>query len=179
MNYHRCIQVIAQFKTAFIVGANKYYIPLDTVLAINKPSSAMADLTQISNTTEKKIAQRLELGPSHQDMISPMLIPYKSSSSKEFQMYLSEVEIDFTLIVVAGSESVTTVLPRITNYLLRDPSKLQTLIHEVCSTFQSNKDINRMSPSYLPYLNAVLHEGLSLCPTIPDGIRQKVSKEVR
>lgn len=176
VKYHPWIQVIAQFKTALIVGATKYYTPLDTILMMITPKSAMADLMQIWKTTEEKIAQRLELGPTHQDMISHMLTPIKSLSPTEFQMSLSEVEINSMLIVVAGSESVTTVLTGITNYLLRDPTQLQALVHEIRTNFQTNEDITGVSLSRLPYLNAVLHEGLRLCPSIPDGMRREVPK---
>ncbi len=141
VKYHPWIQVIAQFKTAYFVGATKYYTPLDTILTMITPKSAMADLMQIWKTTEEKIAQRIELGPSHQDMMSHILAPNKSLSSTDFQMSLSEVEINSMLIVVAGSESVTTVLTGITNYLLRDQSKLQALVHEVRSTFRRDEDI--------------------------------------
>ena len=176
VKYHPWIQVIVQFKTALVVGATKYYSPLDTILTMITPKSAMADLMQIWKTTEEKIAQRLELGPSHEDMISHMLDPKKQSSAADFQMSLSEVEINSMLIVVAGSESVTTVLTGITNYLLRDPSKLQVLVREIRSTFQSNEDITGLSLSRLSYLNAVIQEGLRLCPTIPDGMRREVPK---
>lgn len=115
VKHHPWIQVIAQFKIALMVGATKYYSPLDTVLTMITPKSAMADLMQIWKTTEEKIAQRLELGLTHQDMISHMLTQNKSSSATEFQMSLSEVRINPMLIVVAGSESVTTVLTGITN----------------------------------------------------------------
>ena len=172
VRYHPWIQVIAQFKTALIVGATKYYSPLDTILTMITPKSAMADLMQIWKTTEEKIAQRIELGPSHQDMISYMLPTNKSSSPKDVRMSLPEVEINSMLIVVAGSESVTTVLTGIVNYLLRDITKLQALVHEVRSAFQSNEDITGLSR--LAYLSAVLHEGLRLCPSIPDGMRREV-----
>ena len=177
VKYHPWIQVIAQFKTAYFVGATKYYTPLDTILAMITPTSAMADLMQIWKTTEEKIAQRIELGPSHQDMMSHFLAPNKSLSSTDFQMSLSEVEINSMLIVVAGSESVTTVLTGITNYLLHDQSKLQALVLEVRSTFRRDEDFTGLALSQLPYLNAVLHEGLRLCPTIPDGMRREVPKE--
>ncbi|CAD6575073.1 MAG: hypothetical protein ASARMPREDX12_007081 [Alectoria sarmentosa] len=178
VRYHPWIQVIAQFKTAYAVGATKYYTPLDQLLKMITPKSAMADLMQIWKTTEEKIAQRIEMGPSEwgRDMISHMLTTNNSSSSTDFEMSLSEVEINSMLIVVAGSESVTTVLTGITNYLLRDPSKLQALVHEVRSSFQRNDDMTGLSLSRLPYLNAVLHEGLRLCPTIPDGMRREVPK---
>lgn len=176
VRYHPWIQVIAQFKTALIVGATKYYTPLDTILTMITPKSAMADLMEIWRTTEGKIAQRIELGPSHQDMISHMLPANNSSYPTDAWMSLPEVEINSMLIVVAGSESVTTVLTGITNYLLRNTTIFQALVHEVRSNFQSNDDITGVSLSRLPYLNAVLHEGLRLCPSIPDGMRREVSE---
>ena len=176
VKYHPWIQVIAQSKTAYFVGATKYYTPLDTILTMITPKSAMADLMEIWKTTEEKIAQRIELGPSHEDMISHMLETKKSTSSMNVQMSLPEVESNSMMIVVAGSESVTTVLTGITNYLLRDPSKLQALVREVRSNFQSNDQITGLALSRLPYLNAVLHEGLRVCPTIPDGMRREIPK---
>ena len=173
MRYHPWIQVIAQLKIALIVGATKFYPPLDSILMMITPKSAMADLMDIWKTTEEKIAQRLELGTTHKDIISYMVPAHGSS---DHQMSLPEVEINSMLIVVAGSESVTTVLTGITNYLLRGPSKLRALVNEVRSTFRSEDDITGASVSGLPYLNAVLHEGLRLCPTIPDGMRRQVPK---
>lgn len=74
-------------------------------------------------------------------------------------------------MIVAESESVTTVLTGTTNYLLRDPIQLRALVHEICSNFQRDKDITRLSLSRLFYLDAVLHEGLRLCPTIPGAMK--------
>jgi cytochrome P450 len=174
VRYHPWIQVLAQLKIALIVGATKFYPPLDSILMMITPKSAMADLMDIWKTTEEKIAQRLEIGTMHKDMISHM-VP-KTKTSPDHQMSLPEVEINSLLIVVAGSESVTTALTGITNYLLRDPSKLSALVDEVRLTFKSEDEITGASGSRLPYLNAVIHEGLRLCPTIPDGMRRQVPK---
>lgn len=92
------------------------------------------------------------------------------------KMSLPGIEINAMLIVVAGSESVTTVLTGITNYLVRDKTKLGALVHEIRSTFRREQDISGASLSRLPYLSAVLSEGLRLCPTVPDGMRRQVPK---
>jgi len=181
VQYHPWIQVIVQFKTALIVGATKFYPPLDKILMMITPKSAMADLMQIWKTTEDKIAQRLEAGSKTLDMISYMTKTQESPSSSPTpehtdKMSLPEIEINGMLVVVAGSESVTTVLTGITNYLIRDKTKLGALVHEIRSTFRQEQDINGTSLSRLPYLNAVLNEGLRLCPTIPDGMRRQVPK---
>ena len=173
---HPWMEVIAQFKTALIVGATKFYPPLDAILKMITPKSAMADLMHIWRTTEEKIAQRVKKGASQKDMISYMVPEQISSLSSNGEMSLSEMEINSMLIVVAGSESVTTALTGIINYLLRDSRTLQALIDEVRSTFTSEEGISAMATSQLPYLNAIIHEGLRLCPTIPDGMRRQVPK---
>lgn len=91
-------------------------------------------------------------------------------------MSKSEMETIAMSIVVAGSESVTTVLTGIVHYLLRDPTRLGVLVQEIRSAFDQEKEIDSASLSQLPYLGAVLHEGLRLCPTIPDGMRRVVPK---
>ena len=177
VRYHPWIQVIAQFKTALIVGATKFYPPLDTVLMSITPKSAMADLMHIWKTTEDKIAQRLQKGNNDRaDMISYMDKTQESSSTQIRQMSLPEIEINAMLIVVGGSESVTTALTGTINYLLREPSKLEVLTNEVRSAFPDEEKINSAALTRLPYLNAVLQEGLRLCPTIPDGMRRQVPK---
>lgn len=171
--YHPWIQVISQFKTALIVGAFKFYPPLDDIITFITPKSALADLMQVWKTTEEKVAQRLAMKKDLPDVISHILVVNDSVSA--LHMSREEIEINAMMLVVGGSESVTTVLVGITNYLLREKSKLQALIDEVRSTFQDEGAITGYSVSTLPYLNAVLQEGLRMCPTIPDGMRREVS----
>ena len=174
--YHPWIEVIAQFKTALVVGATKFYPPLNAILMMITPQSAMASLMQIWKTTEEKIAQRVEKGTFQTDMISYMIPGGNSLLSPDEGMSLPEAEINSMLIVVAGSESVTTALTGIINYLLHDPKRFQSVTEEVRSTFISEENITATTVSQLPYLNAILHEGLRLCPTIPDGMRRQVPK---
>lgn len=173
VRYHPWIQVISQFKTALIAGAFKFYPPLDDVIMFITPKSALADLMQVWKTTEEKVAQRLSMEKNLPDVISHILEVNESSSA--LHMSREEIEVNAMMLVVGGSESVTTVLVGITNYLLRDKSKLQVLTEEVRSTFQDEEAITGNSVSSLPYLNAVLQEGLRMCPTIPDGMRRQVS----
>lgn len=91
-------------------------------------------------------------------------------------MSRSEIEINILSLVFAGSESVTTVLAGLTNHLLRDPEKLDHLVSEIRSAFQDEHEINGNATSHLPYLNTVLQEAMCLCSTVPDGMRQMVSK---
>ena len=174
LQYHPWIQVIAQFKTALIVGALKFYPPLDSLLEAITPKAAMADLWMIWRTTEDKISARLQCNDARADVMSHMIAA--SETSSELHMTREEIEINAMLMVIAGSESVTTVLTGITNYLLQEPHCLRSLSHEIRSSFGKEGDITGRATSHLPYLNAVLHEGLRLCPTIPDGMRRETPK---
>ena len=170
---HPWIQVIAQFKFALIAGSFKYYPPLDSVLTAITPRSAMADLWMIWRTTEGKISRRLnELANVNQDVMSHILAANESPTSPH--MSRDEIEINSMLMVIAGSESTTTVILGIMNHLLRNPAKLAKLTHEIRSKYSTDDAITGASLSTLPYLNAVFHEGLRMCPTFPDGFRRKV-----
>lgn len=169
--YHTWIQVILQFKIALVLGALKFFPPLNSLLMLLRPQSAIMDMWK---TTEEKVAQRLAMDTEGSDIISHILAANHSSS--ELVMSREEIEINAMLIVVAGSESVTTVLTGIVNHLLRNPDKLNVLVREIRASFQDEDQITGTSATYLPYLGAVLKEGLRLCPTIPDGMRRLIPK---
>ena len=175
LQYHPWIQVIDQYRSTLIMTATKFYYPLDKILRMITPKSALNDIMQIWKTTESKIAQRMERGSEQFDMISAMIGSQKSSDEPP-KTSIQEMEVNAMLIVVAGSESVTTALTGIINYLLRNHTMLESLTQEVRSNFQRKEDLSNALLSRLPYLNAVLHEGLRLCPTIPDGMRRQVTK---
>ena len=172
--YHPWVQVVSQFKAAIIVGMLKFYPPLDAILKAITPQSALAELMQMWKTTEEKVAQRLSMDVERPDIISHIITANKSPSG--VHMSRAEIEINAMMVAVGGSESVTTVLTGITNYLLRDPAKLHILTQEVRTQFSTEQDITGYAVNRLPYVNAVLNEGLRLCPTIPDGMRRNTPK---
>ena len=171
---HPWIQVLAQFKVALIVGALKFYPPLDTILNFITPKSAMADLWMIWKTTEDKISERLTLKKSHKDAMSYMIAANETNS--EYFMSRDEMEINSMMLVMAGSESVTTALLGAIHHLLREPAKLKTLTQEVRAAYRTEDEITGISLKSRLYLNAVLQEALRLCPTIPDGMRRQIPK---
>ena len=169
---HPWIQVIEQFKVAYIAGALKFYPPLDSILTSITPKSAMADLWMIWKTTEEKIAKRLAVNKDRKDVISYMLAGRETNP--DHPMSRDEIEINSMLLVVAGSESVTTTLVGALHWLVRAPAALRILAQEVRAAYESEEDITGVSLSNLSYLNAVIQETLRLCPTIPDGMRRQV-----
>ena len=71
------------------------------------------------------------------------------------------------MLVTAGSETTATVLGGILNYLATNSDKRDVLVEEVRSAFESEAEINIENVKGLPYLDAVIDEGLRLCPPVP------------
>ncbi|KHN95649.1 Cytochrome P450 [Metarhizium album ARSEF 1941] len=69
----------------------------------------------------------------------------------------------------AGSETVATSLAAATYFLLRNPTKLHVLQHEIRSRFPSRRDITGHSTGGLRFLRGVVEECLRLFPpgTLP------------
>lgn len=73
-------------------------------------------------------------------------------------------------LVIAGSDTVATGLSCIMYYLLKTPSILSRLTDEIRSAFHSYSGITYLSTAPLPYLRAVILEGLRIYPPAPFGL---------
>ncbi len=71
---------------------------------------------------------------------------------------------------IAGGETVATFLAATTYYLLRTPGVIRKLEHEIRGRWTSSKDIDATSALQLPYLQAVIHEGLRIYPPGSQGL---------
>lgn len=70
---------------------------------------------------------------------------------------------------IAGGETVSTFLAGATYYLLKDPQRFDKLKQEVRSRFSAYSEINATAAQQLPYLQAVIHEGLRIYPPGSQG----------
>lgn len=73
----------------------------------------------------------------------------------------------FMVLTTAGSETTASVLSGTMNYLVANPEKLEALNREVRQRFKQDSDIDLEGVRELPFLNAVINEGLRLCPLVP------------
>jgi cytochrome P450 len=98
----------------------------------------------------------------------PDLIAYALKETQEGNgMSREEIESTFAVLVTAGSETTATALGGIMNCLVTNPAKRDLLVKEVRYKFESETEIAMEKVKDLPYLNAVINEGLRLCPPIP------------
>jgi cytochrome P450 len=70
-------------------------------------------------------------------------------------------------LLMAGAETTATLLSGLTYYLLKNPTKLEKLVAEIRSTFQSDADITMTSVRQLKYELSAIEEALRLFPPVP------------
>ena len=172
--YHPWMKVILQFKAALIGVSAKFFAPLDKVLKLITPPSALTGLRLVLNLNREMIDKRLKMGLDRHDMMTHILRHNQSSPSS--LMSRGDIELNSMLIITGGSEPVTTVLVGTLNYILGNASALNKLNHEVRHAFNSKDEITANAVKGLPYLNAVLQEGMRMCPTTPDGMRREIPR---
>ncbi|PSK33975.1 Isotrichodermin C-15 hydroxylase [Elsinoe australis] len=72
-------------------------------------------------------------------------------------------------LVVAGGETISTFLAATTFYLCKTPKALEKLQTELRTRYTSADEINATSAGQLPYLQAVIQEGLRIFPPGSQG----------
>lgn len=75
--------------------------------------------------------------------------------------------------MMAGTETTATALCGITYHLARNPTSLARLTNEIRSAFPDYASISMEGLARLPYLRAVLHEGLRMYPPVPTKLPRR------
>lgn len=165
--------VILQFKALLIgVAINRY--PLKNILSYITPASALAGLKLVLDTSEQNVKARLARKTDRPDMMSYILSHNETSPST--RMTEEEMIANSVGIIVGGSETLTAALAGTINALLTHAKGKERLVNEIRSNFKTEEDISVQSTRSLPYLTAVLQEGLRLFPPIPDNMHRAVPK---
>lgn len=181
--YHPWVELIfTWFETVTKLSSIRYYTPLDRVLMWLVPFSLI-------NFKQKEEFERLGRDCVRERMLSAddeideegaedsnkgygralptdILSRFKLSNCGPM-MTMAEMEADLHLLAIAGSETVATAISGTMNYLCQNPAALKTLADEVRSAVSAEADLNIANVSRLPYLTAVLKEGLRIGAPAP------------
>ncbi|KAI3329931.1 cytochrome P450 [Ustulina deusta] len=97
------------------------------------------------------------------------------SRGQTHQLTDEEVIINSDLVMVAGSETTSSLLSGTTYWMLKTPHALQRATQEVREAFRSDDEMTFLETrSRLPYLLACLEEGLRLFPPVPLALSRSV-----
>ncbi|TAQ86122.1 hypothetical protein B7494_g5556 [Chlorociboria aeruginascens] len=162
-HYHPWITLLFNsVKAASFVISARFYPPIEFMLMKCIPKSLRKMQRDHYRQICDKVDRRLNWELERPDLMSHV-IKYNDKGG----MTLGEIQATFMILTTAGSETTATALSGTVNYLSAYPAVLATLVKEVRGSFTEASKITSDALAGLPYLNAVLSEGLRLCPPIP------------
>ena len=169
--YHPWVSMISDSLIYFSIAlATRYYPLVEFITMKLVPKRMKENVHRQHQLAVAKVHRRLNLEKKRQDFMTPVI----EMNTDMQQMSLAEIESTFSMLVVVGSETTGTTLSGILNSLIQNPPVMQSLVSEIRNTFKDEEAITLESVRGLPYLNAVISEGLRLCNPIPVGLPRLV-----
>lgn len=169
--HHRWVHLIIENVKAMTFGsALRYYPTVEYLVMTLMPKRVLQEAFDHIKLAEDKIHARLNYEKQREDFMTPVI-----KHNQDFQtMSLREIEVTFSILTIAGSETSGTTLAGIANHLLQNGPVLARLVTEIRTTFPEEFDITVAAVKDLPYLNATISEGLRMCNPVAAGLPRVV-----
>ncbi|KAI9665160.1 MAG: hypothetical protein M1831_002170 [Alyxoria varia] len=172
-HYHRWVSILfTQFKAAALFISLRFF-GLDKPVKMILPKSLLKKRTDHAIMANERIHRRLKQGEVA-DAQKNDFMTYILRHNDEKGMSVPEIEQTLRVMVVAGSETTATALSGIVRNLLRNPETFRKTTAEVRQSFRHSSEICAQRVTTLPYLGAVIEEGLRLCPPVALGMPRVV-----
>lgn len=172
--YHGWVSILfTQFKAAGLFMSLRFF-ELDKLLLMVLPKSLLKKRAEHAKYSKDRIHHRLAQGKEGADSQRNDFMTYVLRYNDEKGMTVPEIEQTFRVLVVAGSETTGTALSGILGNLLQSPDAMEKITNEIRQSFKSASEICANRVSNLPYLNAVIEEGLRLCTPVALGLPRVV-----
>ncbi|KAJ6052897.1 hypothetical protein N7499_004030 [Penicillium canescens] len=143
------------------------------LLGLLAPRSLIDAKDNHEKLTVEKVDARIEKSNDRPDFFANIL--KHQNTEKEFPR--GKLYSNASFIIVAGSETVATILSGATYLLLKNPNALAKLQREVRTAFNSDEEINMDTCSQLRYTQAVINESLRVFPPVPIGLPRFVDAQ--
>ncbi|OTA61603.1 cytochrome P450 [Hypoxylon sp. EC38] len=126
--------------------------------------SSLLTRNQNSAYSRQQVEKRLAIQGARNDFVSLLADKVRAG-----EVGKEEMTAHVSTLTIAGGETVATTLTSLTCFLTQNPDKLQRLVKEIRTAFKSFDKINATMAQRLPYLQAVINEGLRLFPPAAGG----------
>lgn len=168
-------------KTVFngvVTGLQMMQLQWYWILTLLKPlipKSFTKPKEDMDRYTKELVDRRLERGhvPGNTDVFNYLLM----NKNEEDQLSPPELYENGITLVVAGSETTATMLTGTTYFLCKNPETLQKVKQEVRTAFKKDSDITQKSVNELPYMLAVLSEGMRIYPPTAFGLPRLIASK--
>lgn len=177
--FHPWVEMIFSWlESAVVFYSIRFYMSLSSVLLWLVPASLIKQKEEFDRLGRDRVRKLMLSSVDEEaddddnddveskeryDRASPSnILSHLKSSNHGGIMTMAEIEANLHLIIIAGSETVATMLSGTINYLCQNANMLKTLADEVRSVVHHKTDLTLATLSKLPYLTAVLKEGLRI-----------------
>ncbi|KAL8709042.1 MAG: hypothetical protein Q9220_006166 [cf. Caloplaca sp. 1 TL-2023] len=170
--YHTWIHELFSYLKGMSLAAALRYYPMAEFF-FNKliPKRVIEDQKRHTQYANERINRRLDSKMNRPDFITPLM----RDNANFVHISRDEILSTFNSIIVGGSEATATTLTGIFNHLSKNRQVLDRLCGEIRNKYSLEQDITIDSTTHgLPYLEAVLNEGLRMCNPIPRGLPRVV-----
>lgn len=141
-------------------------IPLLKPLLNLKYSDSIKQREKLYAMSKEKLKGRLAKDNTRDDYFAHILSdPHKGFHQSE-DVLLSQAMV----LIVAGSETTSTFLSGATYFLTKTPTAFNRFALEIRSAFNTSEQITAESVGQLPYLTAVIEEGLRIHGPLAFGL---------
>lgn len=138
------------------------------------PASVRKTRRQHLEYSKEKILKRMEqTGSQHKDFLYYLIKQQEGGSLDQ-----NEIIVNGALFIIAGTETTAGFLSGLFNQLLRPQNKrvLDKMTQEIRQAFDKEEDIRFEELVKLPFLSAVIEEGLRIFPSAPIGFTRTVPR---
>lgn len=179
---HPWVDISSNFgKMVGLLASINHYPPFHKLLRYVLPKSALRKREQHRVMTKEKVQQRLELETQRPDFITAMT-RYEEAGGKVKGMSRPELEVNMAILIFAGSETTSSALSGILRMLVQsrgeEEDALARVVAEVRGNFEDESFITLESVALksdsMDYLQAVIDEGMRLCPPVSIGVPRLV-----
>ncbi|KAL3482127.1 cytochrome P450 [Aspergillus californicus] len=149
----------------------RFYPPLDRLMPLLAPPSLHKLKCEFVSMAKDKVERRLKR--NNEKLPDTFSSVYQTFNMEEEPLDFNALVGTFTSVMIASSETVATTLVALINFLDRTPHVQERLQQEVRSVPDS-RDLTMATTAAMPYLNAVIKEGLRLCHPITGALARFV-----
>ncbi|OJJ99918.1 hypothetical protein ASPACDRAFT_119792 [Aspergillus aculeatus ATCC 16872] len=159
-------------STAVITATTDY--PLGKLAAwLLTPRSVLKQRNVYLKYVNGEIEERIgESNAGRKDVVQLMF-----ETTDQPKLAESDIRANLPFMVIAASETTTTLMSGMIAHLLNSPDALSQLTAEVRGRFRSPSDITIATVNNLPFLNACVNEALRVYPAAPTQLPRVVPGE--
>ena len=143
---------------------------LSRLFRVLMPRTLVKQQAKHDDFVRNNVNRRISDFSDRKDFMSYVL-PF---DERKAEMSMAEIRATYGTLMLAGSENVATTFVFTVYLLLKNPSALTELVHEIRNNFTTEDAITFRAVNGLKYLSAVVDESMRIKPAAPSSQQRVV-----